>query len=96
LELIPQLQQLRLILLNPAPGFCQDPVWCVPGDQFAVCEANLRREVAPRNVHVRRIFILKEHQELESAETPCGANELGSGAPAGEAKGRGQGAAKRR
>ena len=54
LELIPQLQQLRLILLNPAPGFCQDPVWCVPGDQFAVCEANLRREVAPRNVHVRR------------------------------------------
>jgi hypothetical protein len=39
---------------------------------------------------------LKEHQELESAETPCGANELGSGVPAGEAKGRGQGAAKRR
>jgi len=53
--------------LRPSDRLFQDLVRRLASEQVTVRDANFRGEIGALDMHVRRILVLEEHQELEAA-----------------------------
>src|SRR5438270_216096 len=55
---------------DPATRLFQDLVRRLASEQVTVRDANFRGKIGALDMHVRRVLVLEEHQELEAAKPP--------------------------
>ena len=57
-----------MVCRNPTARMSQHPTGRAARDQFTIREPKLGSKIGPLDVNMRRVFVLKEHEELEAAE----------------------------
>src|SRR5437762_13099716 len=55
---------------DPATRLFQDLARRLTSKQVAIRDTNFRSKIGALDVHVRRVLVLEEHQELEAAKPP--------------------------
>ena len=70
LKLAPKRRQLGLALRDPPPDVAKRLAWRFPGDHVSVGNAQLRSKTGTRNMDVRRVLVMKEHQDSDFADAP--------------------------